>query len=262
MKNIKLPIIIATLIFVCCNLNAQNQKNLQKVDDYSDLITKAATFYQAKEYKKSGQLYLSAFSKLDKHKKTTEAEMINRFNAACSFSLANNKEAAFIQLFYIAKKAYSNLEQLTNDADLNYLHNDIRWNKLKEKINTNYQLVKPLSKEELNVVFENYQKAESKVFKAGSNVVDVDDLYEFYTPDFTYNHPQYGGVYSRELLYNNTIKFQALGRYNDSKERVTLMKIIGLNAIVLERKYIGETKTTMTLFEFRKNKISYIREYW
>jgi len=262
MKNSKLPLIIAALIFVCCNLNAQNQKTLQRIDSYSALIAKASVSYQAKEYKKSGQLYLSAFSKLDKQKKVADAEMINRFNAACSFSLANNKEAAFTQLFYIANHAYNNLEQLTKDTDLNYLHSDVRWNELKRKVNTNYQLVKPLSKEELKVVFDNYQKAESKVFKAGSTVAEVDKLYEFYTPDFSYDHPRYGGVYSRELLYNNTVKSLRRGRYNDSKVRMTLKRIIGLNAIVIERKYVGETKTTMTLFEFRKDKISYIKEYW
>ena len=271
MKNIKLSVIIATLIFICCDINAQNHSEktikenhkLQKSkDSYSVLITKASAFYQAKEYKKSGQLYLSAFSKLDKQNKITDAEITNRFNAACSFSLANNKEAAFKQLFHIANQAYSNFEQLTKDADLNNLHSDIRWNKLKEKINANYQLVKPLSKEELKVVFDNYQKAESQVFKAGSNIADIDKLYQYYTADFTYNHPKYGGLYSRQLLYNNTIKFQSFGRYKDSKKKVTLKKIIGLNAIVIEQKKVGETKTTMTLFEFRKDKISSIREYW
>jgi len=271
MKEIKLSVMIATLIFICCDLSAQNQNGdpineKQKLiinnDSYSDLIKKASAFYQAKEYKKSGQWYLSAFAKLDKQRKVVEAEIINRFNAACSFSLANNKEAAFKQLFYIANHAYSNFGQLTKDADLNSLHNDIRWKEITEKINASYQLVKPLSKEELKVVFNNYQKAQFEVFKTGSNVADIDKLYDFYTADFTYNHPQYGGVYSRELLYSNTVKRQAEGGYNDSKQRETLIKIIGLNAIVVEQRHVGKEKTTMTLFEFRKDKISYIKEYW
>ena len=127
---------------------------------------------------------------------------------------------------------------------------------------SNEKVTEPLSKEELIVIFEEYQMASSSVFKAGSKVADVDALYSFYTADFEYNHPKYGGIYSRELLYNNTVKYLSKGGYDTMKPKITLKRIVGLEAIVVEQHYEGKTETTMTLFKFRKNKICYIEEYW
>ena len=119
-----------------------------------------------------------------------------------------------------------------------------------------------LSKEELIFVFEKYQKAQDNTFRAGSLISDIDELYSFYTDDFEYNHPKYGGIYTREHLYNNTVKFLKEGRYANSKKRLTLNRIVGLDAIVIEQQYEGRSETTMTLFKFRKDKIYYIEEYW
>jgi hypothetical protein len=119
-----------------------------------------------------------------------------------------------------------------------------------------------LSKVALITIFEKYQKAQDNVFKSGSIVADVDTLYAFYTDDFEYNHPKYGGIYTRAHLYNNTVKFLKAGRYNGGKKRNTLNRIVGLDAIVIEQQYEGKSETTMTLFKFRKDKIYYIEEYW
>lgn len=119
-----------------------------------------------------------------------------------------------------------------------------------------------LSKDQLVTIFEKYQEAQERVFKSGSSVSDADSLFAFYTNDFEYNHPKYGGIYTREHLYNNTVKFLKAGRYNESKKRNTLNRIVGLDAIVIEQQYEGKSETTMTLFKFRKHKIFYIEEYW
>jgi len=126
---------------------------------------------------------------------------------------------------------------------------------------SNIKEVESLSKDKLIIVFEKYQKASEDVFKLGSTVADVDALYEFYTDDFEYNHPKYGGIYSRKLLYDNTVKYLKKGAYNDMKKRITVKRIVGLDAIVVEQHYEGKTKTTMTIFKFRKDKIYYIEEY-
>lgn len=119
-----------------------------------------------------------------------------------------------------------------------------------------------LSKEHLNILFEGYLSIYDKVFAKGSTVEDVDSLYSFYTDDFIYNHPKYGGIYSRELLYNNTIGYLKKGGYDNAVKRLTLKTIIGLDAIVVEQRYLDSDETTMTLFKFRNNKIFYIDEYW
>ena len=44
-----------------------------------------------------------------------------------------------------------------------------------------------LSKDELITIFEKYQKAKENVFRSGSSVADVDDLYSFYTDEGGYS---------------------------------------------------------------------------
>jgi len=131
-------------------------------------------------------------------------------------------------------------------------------------INPSYsQDTKSLTKDELKSVFLEYQKTANKLFSEHGTIADADKLYsEFYTEDFEYNHPAYGGIYSKELLYNNTIKYLKKGGYKDSPKRETINIIIGLNAIVVEQQYENDEETTMTLFKFRENKIYYIEEYW
>jgi len=63
-------------------------------------------------------------------------------------------------------------------------------------------------------------------------------------------------------LYNNTVKYLKKGAYNNMKPRITVKRIVGLDAIVVEQHYKGKTETTMTIFKFRKDKIYYIEEYW
>lgn len=119
-----------------------------------------------------------------------------------------------------------------------------------------------LSKEALQEIFKKYKAAQDKVFSKGSTVEGANALFDFYTPDFEYNHPKYGGIYSRELLYNNTVKYLQSGGYDDERERKVLKTIIGLDAIVVEQQYVGDDKTTMTLIKFKGDKICYIEEYW
>ena len=120
----------------------------------------------------------------------------------------------------------------------------------------------PLSKEALQAIFSEYTAAQKRVFRKGSTVEDANALFDFYTADFEYNHPKYGGIYSRELLYNNTVKYLSGGGYDDEPERKVLQTIFGLGAVVVEQQYEGDDKTTMTLIKFRGDKIHYIEEYW
>jgi hypothetical protein len=252
MKNRILAIIIGLLMPIL-SFSQENNK-------YSDLRKNAWSLYQSQEYYKSGQKYTEAFAILNKESEMSNKEMSDRFNASCAWSLAEEVDFAFTQLLKIAKEGnYSNYNQLISDDDLKFLYSDQRWNEVTEIVKANYEKVRPLTKEELNAVFENYIKADGGI----STVADVDAFYDkFYTKDFKYNHPAYGGVYSRELLYSNTVKYIKSDTYKNESKRTILKKIVGLNTIVVERKYENSSETTMTLFKFKKNKIYYIEEYW
>lgn len=130
---------------------------------YSELIKEAWKLYQTKDYLTSGQKYSEAFVALG------GKGMVNdRYNAACSWALANQPDSAFVQLSKIATGGmYTNLGHITTDSDLNSLHNDKRWNTIisqvrsnKEKTEANFD--KPLVAM-LDTIYQNDQKYRQQI---------------------------------------------------------------------------------------------------
>ncbi|MHB9054636.1 MAG: alpha/beta fold hydrolase [Paludibacteraceae bacterium] len=106
------------------------QKNHQK---YGVLIRKADSLYQAKDYKNSALAFSDAFNAPD-----AKITMNHRYNAACSYALANNADSAFFYLNYIATlKNYTNYGHIKSDPDLQSLYTDSRWKPLIEIVKTN-----------------------------------------------------------------------------------------------------------------------------
>lgn len=105
----------------------------QDREKYSELIKTAWSLYESKDYLKSGEKYSEAFVAL------CGKGMVNdRYNAACSWALANKPDSAFVQLFKIAEKGnYTNYGHITTDTDLNLLHRDERWSKVIEIVKAN-----------------------------------------------------------------------------------------------------------------------------
>jgi hypothetical protein len=126
--------------------------------EYYILIKKADSLYKAKEYKNSAFAFSDAF-KANGWKGTSG----DRYNAACSWSLANYPDSAFFNLERITTKLnYKDYDHITTDPDLYALHDDKRWvplinlvkqNKDKAEVNLN----KPLSLQ-LDSIFEDDQK--------------------------------------------------------------------------------------------------------
>ncbi len=125
-------------------------------------------------------------------------------------------------------------------------------------------------KDSLITIVKKYYELNFNIFQANSTVEDIDKVFELFTVDFTYTHPKYGGVYTREVLYNGYIRNQKNGGYDGSVLEIKILnKIVGLNAIVIEKRFVrkeeegkNEEESDMTLFEFRNGKISKIFEYW
>ncbi|MBN7818497.1 hypothetical protein [Bowmanella yangjiangensis] len=99
-----------------------------------------------------------------------------------------------------------------------------------------------------------------------SSLAAIDALFALYTDDYIYQHEGYGGRYSRELLYNNSVSFFKQGRYQDddpdSYQLVSLLP--GKQAAAVQRLYQGKNgqELRLTLFEFKGDKVSRIVEYW
>lgn len=114
--------------FLLVNLSfGQNSK------EYSELTNEASKLYQTKEYLKSALKYSEAFVA-----NKNNGKMWDRYNAACSWALANKIDSSFVQLFKIVKyDNYTNYNHITTDTDLNSLHFDKRWNDIIEIVKTN-----------------------------------------------------------------------------------------------------------------------------
>lgn len=105
----------------------------QESEKYSELIKTAWSLYESKDYLKSGEKYSEAFIALG-----GKGMLNDRYNAACSWALANKPDSAFVQLFKIAENGnYTNYGHITTDSDLNSLHSDERWTKVIEIVKTN-----------------------------------------------------------------------------------------------------------------------------
>ena len=132
------------------------------------------------------------------------------------------------------------------------------------------QEIKLTDKDSLNIVLEKYYELNLKVFQGGSTLEDIDTIFNLFTDDFTYVHIKYGGVYTRQDLYNGYKSNLEKGSYNGRIFDVKINnRIIGLKAATVNKSFIKkednqikEGNEQMSLFEFRDGKISKIVEYW
>lgn len=125
-------------------------------------------------------------------------------------------------------------------------------------------------KDSLSPILDKYYKLNLKVFQANSTQEDIDNIFDLFTDDFTYVHPNYGGVYTREDLFNGYVRNQKNGGYDGSVVDIKVeKKILGLNAVAVSKRFIKkeagkivEGEAQMALFEFKEGKIFRITEFW
>lgn len=124
----KTILLIAILVFINSNYTfCQNSR------EYQILVSEAYKLYESKDYFNSGLKYAEAF-KADGNTGTIN----DRYNAACSWALANRSDSAFEQLYIIANKGkYDDYEHLIADSDLVNLYSNKRWKEIKEIVKMN-----------------------------------------------------------------------------------------------------------------------------
>ncbi len=100
---------------------------------YDVLIRKADSLYQVKDFKNSAFAFSDAFKAPD-----AKITVNHRYNAACSWALANYPDSAFNQLNYIATKMnYTNYGHIKGDPDFKTLYSDKRWQSIIELVKAN-----------------------------------------------------------------------------------------------------------------------------
>lgn len=134
-----------TLLFLLSTAIAASSAYAQNMLRYRALADSAFRLYEAEAYAASAAAYSAAFGELG-----GKGQMHDRYNAACSWALADGVDSAYTQLWVIADRMdYAELAHITTDSDLNTLHADPRWQPLiarvsanKEKLEAHYD--KPL----------------------------------------------------------------------------------------------------------------------
>lgn len=122
-----------------------------------------------------------------------------------------------------------------------------------------------LSADELKAKVVEITAAQNQVMLQGSSQADVDKLFALYSDDFVYRHDVYGGNYSKDELYANTMRLLAMGKYDKTEPRYRIInQIPGYNAIAVERQEVhkGVVKNHLAVFEFRQGKVAKVIEYW
>lgn len=98
----------------------------QVPSEYYVLVKQADSLYKAKNYSESAVRYNQAFATNER-----KAFPNDRYNAACSWALANGSDSAFYHLFYLVDKAkFINYDRTNTDSNLTALHSDKRWEEL------------------------------------------------------------------------------------------------------------------------------------
>jgi hypothetical protein len=122
-------------ILFCLMLLIWGNCSLLSGQDYIkfyQLIGEAEQLYDSSEYLLSGQKYSEAFIVLG-----NKGTMGDRYNAACSWALAGEKDSSFIQLFKIANGNFKEYDYMVADKDFTSLYQDPRWAKVVEIVKIN-----------------------------------------------------------------------------------------------------------------------------
>ena len=151
-------------------------------DVYSRLIKRADSLYNIRDYKNSANIYSDAFKSIG-----WKGYPNDRYNAACSWAMANVPDSAFFNLERIAKlMGYMNYAHIIKDTDLSRLHSDKRWNPIIELVKQNKEkaeanLNKPLVAQ-LDSIYsddQNYRLQEQELEgKYGSDSKEVKDIWK------------------------------------------------------------------------------------
>jgi pimeloyl-ACP methyl ester carboxylesterase len=184
-----------------CSVSLSGQTFTRK---YDYRIRKADSLYLIKDFKNSAFAFSDAFKASD-----SKITINHRYNAACSWALANYPDSAFFNLKYITTLMnYTNYGNIKSDPDLISLHTDSRWNPLLEEVLINkkkafpsLELI-PVNGFKIEIVtygVENNQKGKPVIVFENGRGTD----FEYWLPiikevskgnaTFAYNRPRIGG---------------------------------------------------------------------
>ncbi len=102
----------------------------------------------------------------------------------------------------------------------------------------------------------------NNVARSGATKAQAEQLFALYSADFVYVHQKYGGTYSRDQLYRNTLRMIENGGDQLSTDRYQLVHILPAASAAAVLRLTRDGQQHLALFEFSQGKISKITEYW
>ncbi len=150
--------------------------------NYEDLIKKADSCYEAKNYNLSTDFFEKAIKLKPESKK-------NFYNASCAASLANDKKKSLKWLEIAINNGFDNLKHIKTDSDLDNIRKEKKYNKIitelqkkKELIESKYD--KPLQTELLAIRDEDQKyrmQLNETQNKFGKDSKEIKDLWKIIT---------------------------------------------------------------------------------
>ena len=120
-------------VLICFTLCGALDLAAQVARQYGELVQEAFALYEQKEFRASAERYTTAFEA-----NGWKGAQGDRYNAACSWSLAGVPDSAFFQLQRIVQLMdYANLKHISTDPDLVSLYVDPRWTALIDQVRAN-----------------------------------------------------------------------------------------------------------------------------
>ncbi len=122
--------------------------------------------------------------------------------------------------------------------------------------------VKTLSAGQIAAIVQQATVALNDVARKGATPAQADQLFALYSTGFVYQHDKYGGVYTREQLYRNTLRMIQHGGDNSQTDRYQLLQILPGESSAAVLRLTRDGEQHLSVFEFSGDKISKIKEYW
>lgn len=162
MKRTKL-IFLITLIFSLQNVHAQ-----EDMKGYASKIAEAWKLYEAKEYKKAADTYAEGFALIGR-----KAYPDDRYNAACSYALAGEKDSALYHLYRLADgdSKFKDLSYLTSDSDLTSLHEEEKWKEIVAYVKANKEFAEKDLEKPLVVMLDSIYELDQSLRVKSSDLV-------------------------------------------------------------------------------------------
>ena len=125
--------IILSIAFSVLTMCTFGQAKFKPDEKYLNHSSRAYKYYEDKKYLQSALSYDTLFKSFK-----GQGLRSDKYNAACSWALAENTSKAFSYLNKaIIIDKWANLSHILTDTDLNALHSDKRWQTLIDKVKSN-----------------------------------------------------------------------------------------------------------------------------